>query len=298
MNISYSAVDKYNTCPRMYKHHYIDRIRPKNTTSALLFGSAVDDALNELLLNFKDNESRLKKCITVYNQEMSKWLNSNNVDFFNKDFDRDILQDSDISSIEQARDDRKDHYYGWYCLYRKGLELLKKYELEVIPKIKEVVSVQQSIKKSNQSGDNIVMYLDAVLIWHDDDNPNNDLPSVSDHKTSSSSYSKKKIDTSRQLALYSFFTNLEDISYVVMRKDLNSKGQLRPIQILHSKATDELKTDTLDEIDQVLNHVKNKRFPKTDKKWQCKKMFGKLCPYYDICHNNKKVEDCSNLIQK
>lgn len=49
IQLSHSAAEKFNTCGAMYKYHYIDRIRPIAFGSALGFGGAFDEALNELL---------------------------------------------------------------------------------------------------------------------------------------------------------------------------------------------------------------------------------------------------------
>ena len=53
MKISHSQVSKYLACPRMYKYHYRDKLRPDTTSSALLFGDAMDKALNSFLLEKK-----------------------------------------------------------------------------------------------------------------------------------------------------------------------------------------------------------------------------------------------------
>lgn len=49
LRLSHSQCSKYTQCPQAYKYHYIDRIRPKLSPASLLFGSALDAALNELL---------------------------------------------------------------------------------------------------------------------------------------------------------------------------------------------------------------------------------------------------------
>jgi hypothetical protein len=62
--ISYSAYKKYTTCPKMYEYHYNQKLRPTGTSSSLLFGSAMDEALNALLLNTGDPHETFKENFT------------------------------------------------------------------------------------------------------------------------------------------------------------------------------------------------------------------------------------------
>jgi hypothetical protein len=292
MRISYSAVDKYKTCSMMYKLHYVDKIREVGTTSALLFGSAVDEALNYLILNYKKKD-RLENTISIFNTEMSKWLNNFTVKFYNNDFDKRILTPYDIEIIDSACKLIQNHYFGWFSLYRKGISLIKSYNKDIIPNIKKVKSVQKKIFKKNQKGDSIIMFLDAEIMWKGDSEY-----SVVDNKTSSSSYSRSKIEKSPQLALYSFFSKNSKISYVVLRKDLNSKGTVRPIQVLHHDCEQEVIEEVLNEVDLTMEKIKNKEFSKTSESWKCNKIYGKKCIYYDICHNNKNYKEIDGLIKK
>ncbi|NKE72872.1 RecB family exonuclease [Candidatus Manganitrophus noduliformans] len=45
MTLSHSRVNRYDFCPRSYRYYYIDGWRPKTKKPALLFGDAVDQAL-------------------------------------------------------------------------------------------------------------------------------------------------------------------------------------------------------------------------------------------------------------
>lgn len=49
--LSHSSKNKWLSCGHSYKLHYIDKLRPVTLSSALVFGSAIDNALNELLTN-------------------------------------------------------------------------------------------------------------------------------------------------------------------------------------------------------------------------------------------------------
>ena len=45
MTYSYTQISHYLTCPRRYRHHYLDGWREKDTRAALLFGRAFEQAL-------------------------------------------------------------------------------------------------------------------------------------------------------------------------------------------------------------------------------------------------------------
>src|SRR5437867_6364041 len=45
MNYSYTQISHYLTCPRRYRHHYLDGWQEKDTRAAMLFGRAFERAL-------------------------------------------------------------------------------------------------------------------------------------------------------------------------------------------------------------------------------------------------------------
>lgn len=284
-------------CPRLYKYHYIDRIRSTRGSSALYFGQAIDEALNILLEN-KDDPGALQDSLEVYNKYMSKWQHKYDIDFFRADADKRILTEDDISHIDNLAPEFQDHAFGWFSLLRKGYEFIRKYNEDIIPNIKEVKSVQEKISKRDQYGNEIIGYIDSLHVWSDPTNPDASILSICDNKTSSSSYAKSKIENSRQLNLYAWALGLDDISYVVCRKDLNAKGEIRPIQVLHGKRNDDIINEVLGDIQSVIDANESGEFPRTTKRFNCTKQFGRPCPYLDICRNGKEVSDCKHLEQK
>lgn len=66
--LSHSAVSKFQTCGQAYKLHYVDKIREKTRSGALVFGSALDNALNYLLNNKDKDENAviLEETINVF----------------------------------------------------------------------------------------------------------------------------------------------------------------------------------------------------------------------------------------
>src|SRR6266581_9564011 len=45
MTYSYTQISQYLTCPRRYRHHYLDGWREKDTRAAMSFGRAFESAL-------------------------------------------------------------------------------------------------------------------------------------------------------------------------------------------------------------------------------------------------------------
>ena len=48
MTYSYTQISQYLTCPRRYRHRYLDGWKEKDTRAAMLFGRAFDRALGAL----------------------------------------------------------------------------------------------------------------------------------------------------------------------------------------------------------------------------------------------------------
>ena len=48
MTYSYTQISQYLTCPRKYKHRYLDGWKEKDTRAAMLFGRAFERALGAL----------------------------------------------------------------------------------------------------------------------------------------------------------------------------------------------------------------------------------------------------------
>ena len=50
MTYSYTQICQYLTCPRRYRHHYLDGWQEKDTRAAMLFGRAFEQALSAYFL--------------------------------------------------------------------------------------------------------------------------------------------------------------------------------------------------------------------------------------------------------
>jgi hypothetical protein len=48
MTYSYTQISQYLTCPRRYRHRYLDGWKEKDTRAAMLFGRAFEQALGPI----------------------------------------------------------------------------------------------------------------------------------------------------------------------------------------------------------------------------------------------------------
>lgn len=204
----------YLECGKKYKLHYQDRLRSKELSSALIFGTAIDDGLNNLLLTKDINKSKdiffnsLKE--RQHNGEVIYTEFSPLVTFLDNDLDLDLL----------TEEDKTQKNLPFWSLYRKGLIIIDSYANFVLPKIKEVLCVQQDIQHVNSNGDIIDGTLDIIVKFNDN------KVYLLDHKTSSTKYDKDAAATSIQLATYNYFNDkykLDGVGFIVLNKNIWKK---------------------------------------------------------------------------
>lgn len=110
IKLSHSAANQWMQCPKKYYYHYIEKYREKTNSAALLWGSAIDEALNSMLIDHAKRRVDFL-CQEYDNVFLSKWRNS----FINKkmvelvsselityaasDFDGELIPDADINGI-------------------------------------------------------------------------------------------------------------------------------------------------------------------------------------------------------
>jgi len=114
MRLSKSAVEMYQQCPRKYQLHYKEGYRGNMIDSPLFFGSAIDEALNALLLTKKrelteDEVSIMGMSAQQLFEEkltnvevMGKMIDircSKYARYSNADLDISLLEESDIKKI-------------------------------------------------------------------------------------------------------------------------------------------------------------------------------------------------------
>lgn len=237
--LSYSQVSRYTMCGESYRLYYIERIRPKVTTGALLFGSALDQGINILLEGKDSAEETFVKGFTEAKVlgEIQYIPTSTSVVYSNSDFDADLLTKDDekelaalcvapwrdrydVLKVKKSKtgfdsfteEEKKFYNYAnWLSLLRKGLLMLRDYKAKVIPKLGKVHAIQKEIALSNGS-DSVTGWIDFIADYEG-------KKVIFDNKTSSLVYEEDAVLTSPQLSLYTHSEgSTKYAGYIVLNK--------------------------------------------------------------------------------
>lgn len=238
INLSHSARGKFEHCPKMYDLHYNQKIRPSGTTSALLFGSAIDKACENYMLERNKFKARMLFKATWKEQEINGTLtelsSSTEIEYHSNDFDIDllvqpdnelILKDSTYTSVAQLYKEGTDKtriaYCNWVSLYRKGQFLVTKFIEWVDENVAEVLGAQLPIELEDEDGNKVPGFADFVIKVY-----GYDKPILVDLKTAARYYDRNSVKESEQLALYYFylkqtkFPDMERAAYLVLGKTI------------------------------------------------------------------------------
>jgi len=331
IKLSHSKTNKYIECPKRYELHYEKRIRSKVYGSPLFFGSAIDNALNRLLLDKKKElnaeeqsemeftpEEILNRDLksAEYNGETIVLKDYEHLQFSKADFDWAVFTDEDKENLGEDKE-YWTSFVEWYhaelrkktpefdledtlkfnsvnlaCLYRKGMMILEVYRDDIMPQILEVISVQKAINLPNNSGDEIVGLIDFEAIFVDEP----EVIYIVDNKTSSKAYKDKDLVESDQLHTYAEAQERTHIAYIVCEKNIRKRDPRVRINTLRGKINDETMEKTFDKYKNTLYSIREEEF-NPDYDSGCK-FFGRRCIYYDICHNEKMGDKLVKLEKK
>jgi len=249
MKHSHSSVNKFTECAMAYDLHYNKKYRPKYHSSALLFGSAIDKAVEEYLKT-KNKEVARRVFKEMWeeqdiNKVKTQLATCTNIVYANNDFDIELLslqdiqmlmKDFNIENVSQELDaiyKQKDvigfnklkkekkqllNAANWLCLRRKGLLMLKEAIRVIDENIEEVLGTQVKVNLSNDNGDEVIGYADAVVRLK-----GQPKPVVIDFKTATRPYEDDSVLTSHQLALYIHdlsdkYEDTRSAGYIVLSK--------------------------------------------------------------------------------
>lgn len=326
VRISYTSNEKYQNSPRAYQLHYIEKIREQRVGSALPFGNAIDNAINEILRNKMNGKELLENVIETFEKAITfqningideDFRISENIKFYKNDIDEDILIEEDQELLDKA------YNIAWVCLRRKGLMIIDAYIKQAIPHLKKIISVQDTVMIPDEDGNYISGFIDFVAEFEVNEsviNPDteegqallalkkyNGKIVIFDNKTSSQRYKEDSVRNSKQLATYfenpNNSYNAEFAGYVVIPKKFRKKKEPKiPIEFIIDTVSDETVNDIFCEYADTIDGIKNERF-------QCHMgtcmtlPFG--CPYIKYCQNGsmeglvdlseKKVDNSSKI---
>ena len=269
--LSHSAIEKYESCGYKYYLHYVLKYRSNKNSSALLFGNALDVALNEML-DGKD---------TYHDVFSSEWNNYSGLDieYYASDLNDSLLTEEEaILSLPERQ---------FASLGHKGHLLLDAYLRDVMPRIKKVLDIQGEMNLTgydddgNPTEDSITGKLDLIAMIEDNDG--NVVHALLDNKTTSEPYPKNSVQKKDQLALYACaYPDIKTFGYLTMNKK-NFKTQ-----VILDSISDEKKDTVLTKFITALDNIKNNIFPKNKKSCYA---FGRRCEYYSHCHYGNFSKD-------
>jgi hypothetical protein len=303
VTISFSSMEKFKECPKKYFLHYIRKLRQVKMGSALIFGSAIDAALNDLLV-----ERNIDAAKSIFIQNFTKFkfagddkpslvMGNDKVIFSARDNETFFIKEPDRKFL--TGNHQND---SWFSLKHKGLLMLETYFTDILPHIDTVISTQKEVQLINEENNTLQGFIDFIAVWKYNPNVNSSLPPdlcehdgktiFFDNKTSSKSYATNSISNSAQLAIYSIFVNepygTSTAGYIVLDKRVR-RMKLPPIktQVIIGEIPSELVDRTFSDCNNILDKIKNGDFPRRTE--NCKGIYGK-CVYYEYCHNNDTTD--------
>ncbi len=259
IQLSFSAAQRYVTSPRSYYLHYVLRLRPKELSSALFFGSAIDLGVNYMLQAKKDGKEIFIDIAQSVFSEAWNWGEVNGVrinlsepsviKYSKADYDESILTSEDKKSIETQGLD-----VSWVSLKRKGFMILEAYRDQILPRIKEVKFVKYADDSAGIS-EQLATYFEA---------PKEEL----------------KVDA---------------VGFIVIPKKIRKqKLPLVPIEVVIGEISEKVVNETFEKYDDVLTGIRLGKFDCTrqDENGCCSAPWG--CSYRRYCESNGK--DLTGLI--
>lgn len=223
MRLSHSKVNKYDFCPRAFRHYYIDRWKPNAKSPSLLYGDAVDKALTALFKNGHDP-------IPVFEEH---W--------------RQIKQEAPVEWGKR---------HSWDSLLEMGKSVLGLFLAEEAPRFTEVrpENVQRNLTAA-MDGLTLIGYPDLY-------GKVDGLTTLVDFKTAQSSYDPDEVKLFEQFTAYWLLLHanglpVERVAFCVLLKLKKPR-----IEWSFAVRTEEDLAEYREKLRMVASDVERGRFPK------------------------------------
>jgi hypothetical protein len=321
MRLSNSAIDMYSLCPQKYKLHYIDKIRSEYVGSALLFGGAIDSALNIMLLEKKKeltddekDEAKLNPTRVFLDKFRTAEINGKKIDvlrspqvyYYKSDCDFTVLNELDYNHLIYVASENKVKLES-VREFARTIQELKKNKVSIENKVElfyNYICWYCVAKKG-------IMFLDAyreqvipriqevhslqrevmlpngqgdyILGYVDLEATLTDgVRYVLDNKTASVPYSNDSVSKSQQLTIYSEYCENRNCGYIVLNKRLRKKEPRVRIQFILDVISDKQVENIFDIVGDREYNIKAGNF---DGDLNNCFHWGRLCPYYNYCRS-------------
>ena len=196
-HFSFSQLKRWLDCPESYRLYYLERLRPRVPSAALVFGRAMHEAI----------ETALTQGTSLAVQFKPTW--------------------GDQRDAAMAFSGRQD----WESLRQVGEGLAQVFDLEVQPLIGEVHSAEQHLELTLPGVKRpLIGYVDAVVDWRGDAGVETPGKTLVEFKTSARVWQSHQFVLSDQLAAYGLaFPEIEQQAVVVLVKTKTSKVQVETL---------------------------------------------------------------------
>jgi len=246
--LSHSAIGRYKMCGENYRLHYQERIRPNATTGPLIFGAALDNALNVLLTDPNGSAEQVFEQYFTTQKINGKDIHlptSTQIIYHKADYDADLITEIDVKILEDYAKESglpgyTDHlsaikeirkkkqlteleqsylnFTTWLCMFNKGKLMIKAYKDKVLPHLTVVHEVQREFSLTNGSGDSIIGLVDLIA------DVEGHGTVILDNKTAGRPYDRASAKNSEQLGLYLHVLEEEyktrKVGYIVLLKNV------------------------------------------------------------------------------
>lgn len=310
--LSNSSINTYSECPYKYKLDKVDRIRPTWKSSSLLFGSAIDAAMEAILSGDKElcgEDYFVNNMVeTEINGKKVKTFKTSNIRYTSGDVQEELLDKSDFKLLNEYAEeleiqidegytfsdfieyykknkkkaDKEEHLLfsavAYLCLFQKGIMMIPLLEDWAEKNVAEVHDIQRKINIENEDGDYITGYLDFIVTLKDGRKVLMDLKTSSDAKKY---YPDGCVEESQQLHIYAEDVGLEDAGYLVVDKKIRKREPRVRLREVYGKINEKSLDKVFEKVEEVLYNIKDEKFEKN--KNSCFNYGG--CQYYSLCHH-------------
>jgi len=255
----------------------IDKWAPDKTYSSLLFGSAIDKALNYILLRTKHHHTpHYDTARLIFERGMETWHAQNELVYFKNEAPPLHPGGSQLPFDELSDEDKQEAVLINLCTI--GRNMLQTYITDILPQLGTILSVQTKRFIPNDAGDHLVLVTDFRARLPDGREVTFDNKTCSDLKR----YGPSSVRKSQQLAIYTEYEPSRLAGYIALCKKLVDGKVEYKIRI--DDIPEEMVVQAFEKVDGSLEAMKRGEFPKTEKGcWQ----FARRCELWDLCKHGK-----------
>lgn len=313
--LSHSQLSTFKDCERKWFLQKIERLRPTFTGSALIFGSALDSAVESILLdmmlpekerkNLDPKEVFLKQLDNFQVNGKDKKLPEDllAVKFFASNVDEKLLKTIDLAPdferigiepievapfLEYCKTQRKAkveledteqmlfNTLAYRTIQTSGLMFIDALIEWIEENVAEVHSVQKKIEIDDGNGNKFVGYLDFIVTLKDGRKLLIDLKSSSNPKLY---YPEDSASKSPQLGIYAQEEGLFNVAYLVIDKNVRVRDPRIRLHFIEGEITE----DFLDEVFEEITDCVDKIYEKMEYGKEAFEMNKDSCNNYGSC---------------